>query len=157
MSTNHPQFQKALRDSEPAVWQMARWLVGKGYAVAMPPTKIAPAADQWQQYADNGDIYLLRARMEVKKYDIDFTSAKDWPYPDFFVVGRDAFDRAEPKPYAFYIVNRAFTHVALVLTHTAPFWTVVRHGDKRYGADYRQDTYCAPLDMVTFLELEQQS
>ena len=150
---NHECFLDHLKESEPARWRIARWLVGLGYNVAVKPMRAAPTVEEWRKFADNGDLDVIM-RVEVKQLTCDFTSREDWPFGDKFIVcSRRSFDEAQPRPYCYIILNNAGTHAAFVLGDSYKTWKVETRTDSRYPR-YQQEFYFAPLNKVTFRSIE---
>lgn len=147
-SENHKRFLFRLDESEHGRLLVAQWMQDEGYTILIPPLRKAPEADQWRDYSDKGDL-LVMARIEVKQLGVAFTSRDDWPYrPDFIVCSRGSYERANPKPYAYFILSSTGTHVAMVHGDSKPVWTVGRRYDKELGL--WQEFYFAPLRWVTF-------
>lgn len=150
---NHQQFLQHLRDSEAARWRVARWLTNRGYAVQLQGMSEAPTHDQWKDHADVGDIQVTM-RVEVKRLTCTFTSRENWPYgEDFIVCAAHSFNRAQPKPYAYVILNQAMTHAAFVMTTNWRKWRVEERQDRRYS-DVSQRYYLAPIESVVFSALD---
>ena len=63
-----------------------------------------------------------------------------------------AFDRAVPKPYGYIYLNKAKTHMAMVMCQTSKKWYVEKRTDKRTNIE--QEFYLCPLDEVYFHEVE---
>jgi len=153
-SENHKRFLKHLKESEPTRWMVARWLTSRGYSVQLQGMKEAPTAERWKEFADEGDLYVTM-RVETKQLTCDFTCREDWPFrKDFIVCARHSFDLAQPKPYAYVILNRAGTHAAFVLTSGWKQWRVGTRTDSRYEK-VAQEFYFAPLESIVFAALEQ--
>jgi hypothetical protein len=151
-STNHEKFQERLRASEKARWLFANWLACLGYTVNLAPLSEAPSADRWKEFADTGDLFVAM-RVEVKHRNYEFMRREDWPYPDFIVCGRNAFDRANPKPYVIAHLNKARTHAAFVRGSDSHLWKSGRNPDRHYGDDHEEEVYFAPLESIVFAEL----
>lgn len=153
---DHEIFLERLQKSEPARWQMAQWFAKQGYVVVVNPLWYAATADQWRGNSDMGDLYV-QTRMEVKHLRCEFTSRQDWPHgKDFIVCSRNSYDRAKPKPHAYWLLNHSRTHVARVLTSSFPRWRVAKRRD--YGFEnVEQEYYFAPLDDVRFSRLEDET
>jgi hypothetical protein len=142
-------FAKHLSDSIADVWDVAQWLSSRGHSVTVNPTFIAPSHEEWEDYADGGDLFITQ-RVEVKRLSAEFTSAQDWPFKDKFIVcAKHAWDRAKPKPYAFIYLNKSKTHMAVVKGDTHKFWEVEQRTDKRYDS-MTQSFYFCPLEKVVF-------
>lgn len=148
---NWSHFKSELAQSHETVYSVAHWLTGKGYSVTLPPRSVADKAGDWKDHADSGDLQL-HLRLEVKRRQIDFTCAADFPYDDIMVVEKKAYDRANPKPFTYYLMNRAGTHAAVVRTATADRWKLRRVKDRR-RTNYEQDVYHCPKELVSFQKL----
>jgi hypothetical protein len=150
---NHQLFLQHLRDSEKARWLVALWLVNRGHAVEIQPMREAPTPAEWREYADLGDLHITM-RVETKQLSREFTCRADWPFgEDFIVCGKNSFDRAQPKPYAYVILNRAGTHAAFVLASGWRKWRAEKRKDSRYN-NVEQDCYLAPIESVVFAPIE---
>lgn len=151
---NHSKFLQHLDESQTAVWHVAKWLHGLGYKVAVNAISKAPRHEDWQDYADSGDLEINQ-RMEVKKLSVDFTGPQDWPFGSkFLVCAKHSFDRATPKPHAYIILSKSGTHAAIVKKESYQRWYVEQRKDSRYQ-DVEQEFYLAPLDCVQFYQLKQ--
>ncbi len=138
---NHEKFLGHLEASKDAVWIIARWYWGQGHEVMIPPTKAAPARKDWQEFADGGDLFVNGKRIEVKNIGYDFTCLDDWPFPNFFVCAKHAWDNADPKPYRICYLNKARTHIAVLhCQESCDQWRVQDVVDSRY-TDEAQPTY----------------
>lgn len=149
--SNFDHFKEQLASSYQTVYSVAHWLTGKGYAVTLPPHSMAERPEDWEQHADSGDLHL-HLRLEVKRRQIAFTGQEDFPFPDIMVSAKDAYDRADPKPFTYYMVNKAGTHMAVVRESTKPHWVVKRVKDGR-RRDYSQEVYHCPIKHVSFFTL----
>lgn len=146
MSTNHKKFLSRLRKSQEAVSFANRWLLQQGYDVLQTATREAPAAKNWEEFADGGDLFIYQ-RVEVKRLGVCFSQG-NWPYGTKFIVcGKNAFDRAKPKPFVFLILSNDMQCVASVRSETRPHWYVEKKRDAGYE-NVEQDYYLAPLDCV---------
>jgi hypothetical protein len=154
MTQNHNKFITHLTHSAEAVWLAARYLHSMGLTVVVNRTDYADTASEWKDYADNGDLEIItksgrRERIEVKMLSASFHNQRTWPFPDFIVCEKDSFDRAEIKPYAYWIMSGDCVAVAIVRSSSASSWKVVRRKDSRYK-DVWQEFYTCPLDQVEF-------
>ena len=149
---NHRRFLRHLRESEWVRWYVAQWLSQSGYSVSLAPVRYAPTTADWQKFADQGDLHI-NMRIEVKGLSRHFTCREDWPFGvNFIVCARHSYDNADPKPYAYIILNNTCTHAAFVLSASYATWRVERRVDSRYDG-IAQEYYLAPLDAVTFAPL----
>ena len=123
-----------------------------GYPVSVPPTFVAPSHEEWEEYADDGDLYVGQ-RVEVKKLGVEFTGRADWPFGSKFIVcAKHSFDRAKPKPYRYYYLNKSETHAAIVMGSSHKSWYCETKKDSRYE-DMVQDCYMCPIHLVKFISL----
>jgi len=150
----HMKFVENCLNSNDAVCYVADWFRRSGYQVQVPEQKIAPTYQSRMKYADKGDLYVTEdghnwRRVEVKRSSRDFTSARDWPYDNFFVCAKHSYDNAKIKPYCYIILNKKMTRMGVVKTDTFEDWWVVEKHDKRYGKDYKQEFYvCDPKNVI---------
>ena len=143
---------QSLDESHDAVWKVARMLNDKGHAVKIPVTTKASCYAEWEDHADDGDLFIER-RVEVKQLSADFTSAADWPYGEKFIVcARHSWDRAKPKPWCYIILSCSGTHAATVFDTTRQHWFVEERSDSR-REDVRQQFYFCPLERVKFFRI----
>lgn len=152
MNEHHKKFLQGLESSKASVWLVARWLSDHGYAVRIPPTSKAPEQKDWQAHADDGDLEIAQ-RIEVKALTCDFTSRDDWPFPDFIVCAKHAYDNAKPKPYRICYLNKAMTHLAVLdCRKTHMEWVVKTVRDSRFD-DREQETYVCDKGLPQFVKL----
>lgn len=159
MTENHEKFLSLLEGSAASVWRVAYWLWGKGYEVRIMPVSKAPTAADWKQHSDSGDLFVRMApiddwmRTEVKHRQLNFTNREDFKMPDMFVCSKHSYDRANPKPYAYVVLNKAMTHAAIIATETCDHWTTREVADSNFKNGYRQVKYCCPTEKIHFIEL----
>ena len=123
-----------------------------GYPVSIPPTFVAPSHEEREEYADDGDLYVGQ-RVEVKRLGVEFTGRADWPFGSKFIVcAKHSFDRAKPKPYRYYYLNKSETHAAIVMGSSHKSWYCETKKDSRYE-DMVQDCYMCPMHLVKFISL----
>lgn len=151
---NHHLFLKHLRESSEAVRRVAKWLASTGAEVAVPETREASTASEWKEHADDGDIFVKNPlrRIEVKHLGVSFTNCHNWPFKDFIVCGKEAFDRAAPSPFAIIILNKEMTHAAVVMGVSQQQWWVERRRDRRYQ-NYSQEFYVTHPEGVSYHEI----
>jgi hypothetical protein len=141
-------FLADFAESRRTVMQVGQWMADLGYDVHMPVAALRPAAETRAHYADDGDLVIQKV-VEVKHRGIDFTSAADYPYPSVFVNERYKLTRERlAKVWGYVVVNRAETHVAVVLTTTYDKWLDIDAYDKNQD---RMCTFAAcPVGHVKF-------
>lgn len=140
-----PTFVEDLKKSRIAVDVVAKWLSEKGYPVIVRPTFIRPDPSQMHQYSDNGDLEIIQ-RVEVKRRSFDFTCKQDFLYNTVIVDSVHAYDRANPKPYAYVILNNDMTYAFVVECKTYPRWERITHMEKARNRE--RTVYLCPLDCV---------
>ena len=152
MNTNHKKFLQHLDDSSDAVFICAKYFYKKGIPVEIQPMSKAETHNDWKKHRDEGDL-LISQRIEVKNVNVDFTCAEDWVYKNKFIVcAKHSWELAQPKPYAYMIVNKNRTNVAIVYGKTKPFWTTENRVDSRYEG-VNQEFYFCPIDKVIWEKL----
>ena len=117
----------------------------------------ASSHKDWKSCRDDGDLEVYKNnnkyRVEVKGLSADFTCAEDWKYGNKFIVcAKHSYDQAKTKPYAYMILNKNRTHVAIVKTTTKNDWYVEYRKDSRYN-DFGQECYFCPLDKIEWRKL----
>ncbi len=157
MDENHEKFKQHLKDSDEAIWFVARWLVGQGQTISIRPHKVAPTHSEWREYADNGDLHILKdeqswERTEVKHLGVCFTCRDDWPFPDFIVCAKHSFDLADQKPRYYFIVSNDWKALAIVSTTKFDHWTQTERTDHRYE-NVKQTFYLCPLEDVAWRKI----
>ena len=149
---NFKRFVDHLDASHAGVWTVANWLNSRGNTVIVPPTTVAKSYEDRLNHVDGGDLFIQQ-RIEVKVRNLDFTSRDDFPYKDgMLVCAKHSYDNASPKPYAYVYLNKAMTHVALIMATTSKHWTVKDVKDSRY-VESNQLTYECPLEWVIFSKM----
>lgn len=144
------QFIANLADSVPITFRVAQWLAQQGIDVRVIPIVVRPDSNQRMEYGDNGDMDII-LRVEVKKRDLDFTNARDYPFSTVIVDETYKVDRATRQFWAYYIVNRSETHVCMVPTRSRKHWVTATRFDKAEGAT--REFYECPLEHCQFFSL----
>ena len=129
---DHQQFLERLDRSRPAVHAVADWLRWNGKAATVPETRYAPSFDVHKEYADNGDIFLANGRLvEVKHLTINFTSAADWPFREFFIDSQARVARLVDNVDAYIALSADYAAMGMVLPKTREHWyfTETRNGN----------------------------
>lgn len=102
-----PTFVADLKESDRVVDLLRADLEAQGFPVRKPELRIRSESDarsgRIRQWADDGDLFVGDHRIEVKqRVRMEFgEDGKDYPYPTVFVDVCHAFDRADPKPFAY--------------------------------------------------------
>lgn len=154
----HPAFLRSLKKSQDAVWQVARYLNDKGYPVRLPKVELSPTRSESEEYSDHGDIEM-GVRIEVKHLSCHFTCAKDWPFPEscgFMVCSTSSYDKADPKPWRYYYLNKARTHAAVLLPKdTFQFWRREWRVVRNHGPEPQQ-LYICDKEVPTFFRFPEE-
>ena len=156
VAKNHDKFLEHLDISIDTMFICARYLYDKGYTVTINAMTKAKTHGEWKTHADKGDLEVqvdgIPQRIEVKGISTDFVDASDWKFPDFIVCATHSWDKADPKPLAYFIFNRKRTHVAIVYGKDSSTWTKAGKYDRRY-TEYAQEFYFSPLDKVVWRKI----
>jgi len=153
VTENHTRFLQHLEESQGAVWRVASWLNGRGHTTTLSPSSSAPTHGEWKKHADVGDLFI-HLRVEVKHLSAKFSCREDWPFrSNFIVCAKHAWDRAEPKPYAFIFLSSDSKSLAVVMGSSSDQWRVEERTDSRYK-DVSQSFYLTPMRCVQFGELK---
>ena len=151
---NHELFKKKMEVSKRAKKVVAFWLYEQGVSVKLNPSAVAPTYGERFKYSDSGDLEICY-RAKVKKLNAKFTNAADWPFPEFMVCMKSAFDRANPKPYIFYYLSRCEGAVAVLRADTNRHWYAKKTEDKTYPDRLVQEFYYCPIEYVTWHTIEE--
>lgn len=151
-----PNFESDLKESQPYVELAAEWLRKVGCVAEVQPLKVRPDASKMGDYADDGDIHLIRAngktaRAEVKHRGLHFTSLRDYPYPTVIVDNAHTFDNAKKKPELYVIINKLATHGALIrVEFSRHAWVKTVKMDR--GKNRNRTLYECPKELCEFFD-----
>lgn len=159
-----PTCVEDIRESHKTTTEIvAPWLGRLGYVVDVRPLRIRPTFEQRRFYSDKGDLYISnpspggpflyeRVRIEVKRrLELLFTSRASFPYPTIIVDFAPSWDRADPQPYGYVIVNAPGTHAAVVHGSSSAAWVRTTRYDRRIER-WRSYVEC-PIDRASFVKL----
>lgn len=149
---NDPNFERDLADSDLAVMKIADFLRSKGYPVMVPPVRVRESIEEMSEYSDDGDLFLLQ-RIEVKRRGIAFNTKEEFErqYKTVIVDVCHAWDKAVPKPVAYYILNKAGTCALVVRRNTSEHWRKVTKMDR---VKRRQRSfYECPVELCDFVRI----
>lgn len=151
MKTNYSKFIDHLDESSVGVFTIAYYLYLKGLDVRIGGLRKMKLNESYKDFQDDGDLFVYKDsrkyRIEVKNLSCDFTCAEDWKFKDFIVCASHSYDFADEKPYAYFILNKYRTHVAIVNSKTNSTWNIVKRTDSRYNK-YSQDFYTCDLSLI---------
>jgi len=143
-----PTFAADLAASGDAVWHVAKWLQDRGHHVIVRAVRVRPTPEAALEYSDAGDLEILQ-RVEVARRGFEFTNAADYPFETVFVDNAHSFDGANPKPFAYVLLNRSMTHAAIVDGRTCKHWRKTSVSSKGLP----RTLYECPLELVTFTRI----
>ena len=156
VAKNHDKFLGHLDNSVDTMFICARYLYDKGHTVTVNAMTKSKTYSEWKSHADKGDLEVQvhgkPRRIEVKGISTDFEDASDWRFPDFIVCAAHSWDKADPKPLAYFIFNRKRTHVAIVYGKDSSLWTRAAKRDGRY-TEYAQEFYFSPMHKVVWRKI----
>ena len=156
IAKNHDKFLEHLDTSIDTMFICARYLYDQGYTVTINAMTKAKTYGEWKNHADKGDLEVwvddTPQRIEVQGISTEFVDASDWKFPDFIICAAHSWDRANPKPLAYFIFNRKRTHVAIVYGKDSSTWTKTKKYDRRY-TEYAQEFYFSPLDKIVWRKI----
>ena len=119
--------------------------------------QVVPSYEVRMEYVDDGDLEYYKddewRRVEVKHLSGTFTSRKNWPFRNYFVMAKHAWDKADPKPDVLLTFSKSMRHVASVKGDSYDDWFPVSFKDRRY-VNYRQTTYATTVDSVKFSKVD---
>lgn len=143
-------FMNNVKNSEPSVRKVGKWLAERGFEVRLPESKYADSPEKIKAYLDDGDLEVEGKRVEIKHLTSHWTCKEDYPYPTFMICAKKPFDRAVSKgliPFMYMIFNNDMTHMVVVSTENYGDWEIMPNvKDKRYS--WPEDKYITSLDNV---------
>jgi len=155
----HEEFVGRVHASQPAVWLLAKVWFSEQHKkpVRINPYTVTPEHPQWRGHKDDGDLFVLDdgewRRIEVRNLGYDFTCREDWPHRDFIICTQHTWDEAEDKPYRYYYLNPARTHIGILdPAATRDQWRK-RTSPNRFHPQRPDEVYVCDVDLVTFCPL----
>ena len=101
-----------------------------------------------REYGKDPDFLILMPG-EAKRRNFHFTSAEDYPYKTICV---DVAHKIEKNPaYAYFIVNKPGTHMAILMHNSKNLWIVEEKYDSRIKRTRRY--YFAPVKCAKFVKI----
>jgi hypothetical protein len=147
-----PTFVDDLMKSPEAVAVAARWLAEEwGLKVEVPEIKCRPDVSQFSEYSDDGDLFIHQ-KIEVKRRSLKFSSLETYPYPTAIVDNCHAWDRARPKPYAYFLFNHDLTGFLLCKTSTRPHWK--KHTGYQEKRGRVRSVYLCPVELCEYRSID---
>jgi len=143
-------FKDDLIESHEYVWMIARWLNARGHNAVVRALRIREKIEEMDEFADQGDLEIMQ-RIEVKRRLFEFSSIKTYPHPTAIVDVCHTWDKARPKPYAYFILNKGATCFLLIKGATSKHWKRETFYDKTKKRE--RTCYFCPLEHVSFHKL----
>lgn len=152
MKSDHEIFIDKLKNSYDSVWHVARLFSEGGNQVTLPPATLPKNQHQARNNPDECD-FEITYRVDVKHRTIDFTRAADFPFKDFFVCQKRAYDNLAIKPRLIIILSRNKKYIAIANTRFETMWHTVKKKNGDYN-NYTQEYYVSPLEYILFKPVE---
>ena len=128
------------------------YLLLQGNTVRIHPKKLRTKWEDRYKFNDKGDITVNNHRVEVKGRSSEFEMGK-WPFKNALICSKFSFDRAEPKPDYYFLVNKSLTVAAIVdVKKTMNQWAVVNQTDPTRGETY--EAYVMNAELLQWRELK---
>lgn len=159
ISAEEERFRAFVIASWDRVFKAARYFHSRGgLAVRIGPLMIRPENGRVEDYGDDHDLAIQSKgsdkwwRIEVKGRELNFTCADDYPFQTIFLDRSKKADVAEP--HAYFILNKAMTHAAIIKTSTKAQWGEPRMiEDNTKLVAYAYPVYECPKHLAEFVVL----
>jgi len=147
------EFVRAYLRSVSPVFRVACYLNKLNYRPRILPFEIRPESSQREAYADAGDIEVTKI-IEVKRRELDFTCADDYPFETVIVDETYKVKRREldSRLDGYMIVCRDESHACVVPIATRSQWTTEKLADSTHGGELREN-YLVDKSLCAFVEL----
>ena len=113
---NTEDFKARWKGSHAVVEMVAMMLLRRGFWVQILPQELTPSFEERHKYSDSGDLKIFgfgeELICEVKGSGYEFKDGKH-PYDTAFICNQWSFDKADPKPSYYFIVDKARENVAI--------------------------------------------
>lgn len=145
-------FIERFNASGKAEWLIAVWLLSRGNEVRVPNKHLRKDWADRLNHADEGDLILNGKRCEVKGLTRHLVCG-NWPFSYALVCSKWSYDKAETKPFFYFLVSGDQSCVAVVdVVRTRPHWKVVSQQDFERGETY--DAYSIDPSLLDWYELK---
>jgi hypothetical protein len=154
---NHEDFRKRWNGSHEAVEMVAMMLLRSGFWVQILPQEMTPSFEARHNYSDSGDlkIFALDEELvcEVKGSSLEFKDGKH-PFKSAFLCNQWSFDKADPKPSYYFIVDKSKENVAIfnVRKHASEM-KLVTVTDKKRPKHETYSAYSVDSDLFSYRTL----
>jgi len=154
---NTDDFRTRWKGSHAVVEMVAMMLLRQGLWVQILPQKLTPSFEERHKYSDNGDLKIFAENQEliceVKGSGYEFKDGKH-PYETAFICNKWSFDKADPKPSYYLIVDKARENVAVfdVRKHFAEM-QLVEVTDKKRPKHETYQAYAVNSSLFSYRKL----
>lgn len=154
---NTEDFRARWKGSHAVVEMVAMMLLRQGLWVQILPQKLTPSFEERHKYSDNGDLKIFAENQEliceVKGSGYEFKDGKH-PYETAFICNKWSFDKADPKPSYYLIVDKARENVAVfdVRKHFAEM-QLVEVTDKKRPKHETYQAYAVNSSLFSYRKL----
>jgi len=154
---NTEDFRTRWKGSHAVVEMVAMMLLRQGLWVQILPQKLTPSFEERHKYSDNGDLKIFAENQEliceVKGSGYEFKDGKH-PYETAFICNKWSFDKADPKPSYYLIVDKARENVAVfdVRKHFAEM-QLVEVTDKKRPKHETYQAYAVNSSLFSYRKL----
>lgn len=158
MAELYSNFPTRWERSQKGVRYVAEKLCEEGHNVFIGCQELAENLEEANDFVDDGDIFILTdpedLRIEVKWLEsTEFTSKEDYPYFEFMICETRSFDKADPKPDAYIILEKFRRAIAIVdVKFTEKHWYWKHKVDKSRREDGPRPYYFCTLDHVKWVK-----
>lgn len=151
-TVRHKMFLQALARSQKGVFRVAQWFNKQGKDIYLPGLKMAPTRADFAEYSDDGDMFVRHQgefqRVEVKWIGAEFSGYDDWPFPDYIVCSKSAYDRSKVRPAAIICLSKSGHSVGVVRPDTYDQWTARTIPVRKF--EMEQVFYTTSVESVDF-------
>ena len=154
---NHEDFRKRWNGSHEAVEMVAMMLLRSGFWVQILPQEMTPSFEARHNYSDSGDlkIFALDEELvcEVKGSSLEFKDGKH-PFKSAFLCNQWSFDKADPKPSYYFIVDKSKKHCAVFdVSKYRDHMKLVMVTDKKRPKHETYSAYSVDSDLFSYRTL----
>ena len=159
---NRTRFAARLQSSRPSVAAVAAYLFKEtDFNILIQQPKMTPNYQSRMKYADQGDIELFKQhedhrethRVEVKQSSREFLCLDEFPFNMVTVCEVQSFERAEPKPAAWFIVNSTVNGAIIVRHKTYRDWQKWAYQTTNYKGNREEEVFRVQRGLLDFVRL----
>jgi hypothetical protein len=133
-------FIPDLNQGHASVEQYAALLRESGLDVQVPELVVRPDSSVRHEYADEGDLFLERVRVEVKRRSFSFQDRDSFPYPTVIIDETYKANNPKDSPLLCYVIlSQDMKCAAVIFNATRDKWIAKWKFDRSQGPKGR---YC---------------